>query len=230
MKSLKLACALTGILTGFAINAESAVHHEKHGHHEKPLVSVVIDTKKIIDQSIRGKDIQKRINDEQASVTANFPAMEANIRAKEAVAGQLQTSYNDKIKSLEAKSKMISEDARNKEIDELQEIRRQIEEAAADRERLIRKFNEEAKKAEQRLELFFKKEMAPFETEFNDVISSAQVMHGWDIIHRKEVLLGCSERADKTSIIIELLDAAETKRKEAKLAEKKATASVKKAS
>jgi Skp family chaperone for outer membrane proteins len=223
MKSFKLACFFASVLSSVSMNAESA-HHEKHGH----VVTVVISTKRVIDESIRGKDIQKRINDEQASVTSTFPAMEANIRAKEALAGQLQNSYNDKIKSLEAKSKMISEDARNKEIDDLQDIRRQIEEATADRERLIRKFNEEAKKAEQRLEAFYKKEMAAFEVEIKDIIASAKHAHGWDIIHPREALLDASEKVDKTSIIIEMLDAAETKRREAKLAEKKAAA-VKKA-
>jgi Skp family chaperone for outer membrane proteins len=226
MKSFKLACVFASVLSSISMNAESA-HHEKHGHGH--IVTVVISTKRVIDESIRGKDIQKRINDEQASVTSTFPAMEANIRAKEALAGQLQNSYNEKIKSLEAKSKMISEDARNKEIDELQDIRRQIEETTADRERLIRKFNEEAKKAEQRLEAFYKKEMAAFEVEIKDIIASAKSAHGWDIIHPREALLDASEKVDTTSIIIELLDTAETKRREAKLAEKKVTASVKKA-
>lgn len=226
MKSFKLACVFVSVLSSVSMNAES-VHHEKHGHEN--IVTVVISTKRVVDESIRGKDIQKRINDEQASVTSTFPAMEANIRAKESLAGQLQASYNEKIKSLEAKSKMISEDARNKEIDELQEIRRQIEETTADRERLIRKFNEEAKKAEQRLEAFYKKEMAAFEIEINDIIDSAKIAYGWDIVQPREGLLNASERVNKTSIIIELLDAAETKRREAKLAEKKASAVVKKA-
>ena len=232
MKSLKLACALSCIFSSFAMNAETAHHHEKHVHDEKPIVTVVISTKRIVEESLKGKEIQKRINDEQALVTASFPAMESAIKAKDASLAQQQNNYNEKVKSLEAKSKMISEDARNKEIDELQEIRRQIEEMTAERERLIRKFNEDAKRAEQRLKTMYEKEMMGLEVEMKDAVTSAKNIHGWDIVHFREALADASERVDKTSIIISMLDAAEIKRREAKTAEaavKKASAAVKKA-
>ena len=208
MKSLKLALILALISSNYSVHAVDA---------EKPTVTVVISTKDIIDKSLRGKDIQKKINDEQAAVTTGFPAMEAGIKAKDAALAQQQNSYNEKVKSLEAKSKMISEEARNKEIDGLQDVRRQIEETTAERERLIRKFNEEAKRAEQRLETLYKKEMMVFESEIRDVIKSTKMNLGWDIIHPREALLDASDRMDKTSIIINKLDEAELK----KQAEKK---------
>lgn len=222
MKSFKLASALVCLFGTFSMQAAAQLN-------EKQPVTVVISTKRIIDESMRGKDIQKKINEEQANATTAFPTMETAIRGKESLVTQLQNSYNEKIKSLEAKSKMISEEARNKEIDEIQDVRRQIEETTADRERLIRKFNEEAKKAEQRLEAFYKKEMAAFEIEIKDVIASAKATFGWDFIHPREALLDASDRFDTTTTIINLLDAAETKRNEAKLAEKKAASLVKKA-
>ena len=219
MKSLKLTLVSAILLSNFTAQA-----HE----HEKHAVTVVISTKDIIEKSLHGKDIQKKLNDEQTAVTATFPAMDAAIKSKDAALAQQQNSYNDKIKSLEAKSKMISDEARNKEIDAIQDIRRQIEETSAERDRLAKKFNEDAKRAELRLEALYKKEMAAFEAEIREVIKTTKINLGWDIIQPKESLLDCSDRMDKTSIIISKLDEAELK----KQAEKKATtpaAAVKKA-
>lgn len=229
MKSVKLAVALVTLFSGYSIKAGAEQSSSTVQQDEKAAVTVVISTQRCIGESIRGKDIQKRMMDEQTTATASFPAMEANIRSKETLIGQLQNSYNDKIKGLETKSKMISEEARNKEIDEIQDIRSQIEATGAERERMINKFNQEAKKAEQRLEAIYKKEMAAFESEIKDVIATAKATYGWDFVHPREALLDASDRFDRTSIIIDLLDKAETKRNEAKLAEKKAASLVKKA-
>jgi len=221
MKSLKLHILLS---TLFITHITQTHDQEKH------LTIVTINTKEVFDKSLRGKDIIQKINTEQASLTAGFPSMQTAIKSKEAAIEQQQNNYNEKIKGLEAKSKMLSEEARNKEIDTIQDIRRQIEESTAERERLIRKFNEEAKKAEQRLESLYKKEFTSFETEVRDIIETAKIEHNWDIIHPKEALLGASDRTDKTEIIINKLNNAELKRREAKQAEKKpATPAPKKA-
>ena len=166
MKSLKLTLVSAILLSNFTAQA-----HE----HEKHAVTVVISTKDIIEKSLHGKDIQKKLNDEQTAVTATFPAMDAAIKSKDAALAQQQNSYNDKIKSLEAKSKMISDEARNKEIDAIQDIRRQIEETSAERDRLAKKFNEDAKRAELRLEALYKKEMAAFEAEIREVIKTTKI-------------------------------------------------------
>ena len=212
MKSFKLALVSAILLSSFTAQAK---YYEKH------LMIVTLNTKEIIEKSLHGKEIQKKINDEQASVTATFPAMEAAIKAKDTALAQQQNNYNEKVKSLEAKTKMISDEARNKEIDALQDIRRQIEETTAERERLIRKFNEEAKRAEQRLEALYKKEMMAFEAEIRAVIESVSQSEEWDLVFKQESCIFASERTDRTAMIISKLDEAELKRKETKQAEKK---------
>ena len=234
MKSLNLVLFATVIFAGHELIADApavkkevhhdttAHHHAPHAHDEKPLVIVTINTKKIIEESVRGQEIQKKIGDEQTSITASFPAMESNIKSKDAQIAQQQNNYNEKVKSLEVKSKMLSEDARNKEVDDLQDIRRQIEELTAERERLIRKFNEEAKKAEQRLEQMYRKEMAAFEIEIREVIEMVTSLHSWDIVLTREAIIFASDRTDKTSIIITELNKKDAQRKATQAVEKKA--------
>lgn len=229
MKSLKLAFILAA---AFQASTSQAVDSEKHHHidekHHHP-VTVIVSTKRIVDESLRGKDIQKKLNDEQAALAAAFPAMSAAIQAKDALLGQQQNNYNDKVKSLEAKSKMLSEDARNKELNELRDLRHQIEDTKSEFERLKVKFNEDAAIAEQRLKGLYEKEMKAFEAEINDVMDKAKVQHGWDFVYPREGLLTASDRFDRSSVVIDMLDEIELKRRQAKLAEKKPAPAVKKA-
>jgi|GEM_PF-1321570 len=227
MKSFKLVLLASVVFVDQVLMADAPVaketsHHHHHGHHQENLVIVTINTKEIIEKTDRGQDIQKKIGSEQALITASFPSMEANIKSKEAQIAQLQNSYNEKVKGLEAKSKMISEDARNREIDELQAIRRQTEEITAERERLIRNFNEEAKRAEQRLEQMYRKEMAAFESEIKEVIEIVTDLYGWDLVLTRESVIFASTKTDKTSIIIEELNKKDAQRKATQAAEKKA--------
>ena len=80
----------------------------------------------------------------------------------------------------------------------------------------MRRAHEDAKKVDQKLEAFYRKEMMAFEQEIKAIIEETAKTEGWDLVLAKEAVIFASEATDKTNIIIQKLDAKEDKKTAAK--------------
>jgi Skp family chaperone for outer membrane proteins len=106
----------------------------------------------------------------------------------------------------------LSPEARADKYDELQKKHRDLDEEVADFQRAMRKAHEDAKKVDQKLEAFYRKEMMAFEQEIKSVIEETAKSEGWDLVLAKEAVIYAGPSTDKTGIIVKKLDEKEAKR------------------
>ena len=201
MKSSKLALALTAIFSNAAL---------------QPVHIVTVQTERIIKESDQGKKIQISITAEQQRLAAPFEKIEMEIKAKEAALIEKQKSLAKEDESFKNQASLLSPDARADKYDELQKKHRELDKEVADFQLAMRQAHEDAKKVDQKLEVFYRKEMMAFEQEIKAVIEQTSKKQGWDIVLAKEAVIYAGAATDKTDVIIEELNAQEAKKQAAK--------------
>lgn len=197
MKSKKLALALTALFTSFA---SQAVH------------IVTVRTELIIKDSMCGNNIQKKVAKEQEKLAAPFKDLEDKIKRQEMDLVEKQKALAKEDEAFKTQASLLSAEARADKYDELQKKHRDLEEEVADFQRAMRKAHEDAKKVDQKLETFYRKEMMIFEQEIKAMIEEIAKAEGWDIVLAKEALIFASDATDKTKLVIKKLDEKEEKR------------------
>lgn len=197
MKSKKLAFALTALFTSFA---SQAVH------------IVTVRTELIIKDSMSGNNIQKKVAKEQEKLAAPFKDLEEKIKRQEMDLVEKQKALAKEDEAFKTQASLLSAEARADKYDELQKKHRDLEEEVADFQRAMRKAHEDAKKVDQKLEAFYRKEMMIFEQEIKAMIEEIAKAEGWDIVLAKEALIYAGDATDKTKLIIKKLDEKEEKR------------------
>jgi Skp family chaperone for outer membrane proteins len=203
MKSTKLAVVLTALLSNVALQSVQIV---------------TVQTERIIKESQWGLQIQRSITTKQQELAAPFEKIEAEIKAKEAALIEKQKALAKEDESFKTQASLLSADARADKYDELQKKHRELDKEVADFQLAMRQAHEDAKKVDQKLEAFYRKEMMSFEQEIKMVIEQAAKKHGWDIVLAKEAVIYAGSATDKTDEIIAELDAQEAKKQAAKSA------------
>ncbi|MBP6869357.1 OmpH family outer membrane protein [Candidatus Babeliales bacterium] len=209
MKSMKLAVALTALFTNLALQA---VH------------VVVVRTEEIIKETKRGKDIQASVGEKQKEFAKPFEKIEANLKQQEADLIEEQKAIAKEEENLKNQAALLSPEARADKYEAISKRRRDFEEKTANFQKAMRNAHEDAKKVDQKLEQFYRKEMMAFEQEIKKLIEEIAKSEGWDIVLAKETLIFASESVDKTKVVVRKLDEKEEKRiaaeKAAKIAAK----------
>lgn len=206
MKTSKLALALTALFTSYASEAVSIV---------------TVKTELIIKDSTRGQKIQNDVAKEQARLATPFQELEAKIKEQEARLIEKQKNLAKEDEDFKNQASLLSPEARADKYDELQKKHRDLDEEVADFQRSMRKAHEDAKKVDQKLEAFYRKEMTAFEQEIKNVIEDISKAEGWDIVLAKEAVIFAGEKTDKTGIVIKELNKKEADRAAVKAASKK---------
>ena len=197
MKSSKLAFALTALFSSVASQATCIV---------------TVKTELIIKESTWGKKIQAEVAKKQKELSKPFEKLEAEIKEKEMALIEKQKALAKEDENFKNQAPLLSADARADKYEELQKKHRDLDEEVADFQRAMRKAHEDAKKVDQKLEAFYRKEMMAFEQEIKVIIDTVAKSEGWDIVLAKEALIFASDATDKTSIVIAELDKKEAKR------------------
>jgi Skp family chaperone for outer membrane proteins len=187
MKLSKLSLVLTALFTHMAIES---------------LHIVTIQTERIIKESQRGLKIQNKITQEQKRLAAPFEKIEAEIKAKEAILIDKQKALAKEDESFKNQASLLSAEARADKYDDLQRKHRELDKEVADFQLAMRQAHEDAKKVDQKLEMFYRKEMMSFEQEIKALIEQVSKAQGWDIVLAKETLIFASSATDKTDVII----------------------------
>ncbi|MDP3787978.1 MAG: OmpH family outer membrane protein [Candidatus Chromulinivorax sp.] len=213
MNLTKLAFALTALFTSYASQAAHIV---------------TVKTELIIKDSQCGKNIQKKVAKEQEKLAAPFKDLEEKIKQQEAALIEKQKALAKEDEMFKTQASLLSAEARADKYDELQKKHRDLDEEVADFQRAMRKAHEDAKKVDQKLEAFYRKEMMAFEQEIKTLIEEVAKAEGWDLVLAKEACIYAGDTTDKTNVVIQKLDAKEEK-KAAKATADKAKNSVSKA-
>lgn len=199
MKSFKFALALTTLFTGYTIESRNIV---------------TIETAKIMQDSQAGNKIKKRLEKKQMELTKPFAKLEEEMKIKEAELMEKQKNLAKKGADLEKKRAVISQESYLDQYDELQKEHRDIEAEIANFRRSMMQAQEDAKKIDQKLEIFYRKEMMAFEQKIKSLIEQVAKAEGWDIVLAKEACIYTSESTDKTEKVIKELDKQEEKEEE----------------
>ena len=208
MKSSKLALVLTALFTNFACDA---------------VAIVTVQTERIIKESRWGLKIQASITAEQKRLSAPFEKIEVEIKAKETALIDKQKALAKEDENFKTQASLLSPEARADKYDELQKKHQDLDKEVADFQHAMRRAHEDAKKVDQKLEMFYRKEMMTFEQEIKAIIEQSAKAEGWDIVLAKEAVIFAGSATDKTDIIIAKLDAKEAKKEAAAQAAKAAT-------
>jgi len=199
MKSLKLAVVLTALFTHLAL---------------QPVHIVTVETKSIITESKRGKKIQKKIEGEQKKLAAPFEEVETKIKSQEAKLLEKQKSLATDDEKFKTQASLLSPEARAEKYDELQRRHRDLDEEVAAFQRSMRQAHEDAKKVDQKLEMFYRREMMSFEQDIKALIEDVAKSEGWDIVLAKEAVIYANHSTDKTHVVIKKLDKQEEEKEE----------------
>lgn len=195
MKLSKLSLVLTALFTHMAIES---------------LHIVTIQTERIIKESQRGLKIQNKITQEQKRLAAPFEKIETEIKAKETIVIDKQKALAKEDESFKNQASLLSAEARADKYDDLQRKHRELDKEVADFQLAMRQAHEDAKKVDQKLEMFYRKEMMSFEQEIKAIIEEVSKAQGWDIVLAKETLIFTSSSTDKTDVIIAKINEKET--------------------
>jgi Skp family chaperone for outer membrane proteins len=208
MKSSNVALVLTALFTNFSCNAVNIV---------------TVQTERIIKESKWGLEIQSSITSEQKRLAAPFEKIEAEIKAKEAALIEKQKALAKDDENFKTQASLLSPDARADKYDELQKKHRELDKEVADFQLTMRQAHEDAKKVDQKLEMFYRKEMMAFEKEIKAIIEDTATTEGWDIVLAKEAVIFAGSTTDQSDIIIQKLDEKKAKEDKAKQAAKAVT-------
>ena len=212
MKSSKLAFALTVLFTNLTLDAVNIV---------------TVQTERILKESKRGLKLQNSIAAEQKRLAAPFEKIEMEIKAKETALIEKQKSLAKEDENFKNQASLLSPEARADKYDDLQKKHRELDKEVADFQLAMRQAHEDAKKVDQKIDMFCRKEMMAFEQEIKAFINQISEGEGWDIVLIKEAaIIYAAPATDKTEVIIAKLDAKEDKKEEAARAAK--TAAIKK--
>lgn len=196
MQTSKFALILTAL---FVSSASQAVH------------IVTVKTEAIITESKYGKNIQVKIRKEQEKLAAPFKDLEEKIKRQEADLFEKQKALAKEDELFKTQASLLSPDARAEKYDKLQDKHRDLDEEVANFQRSMRKAHDDAKKVDEKLAAFYRKEMMAFEQEIKNMIRDIAKAEGWDIVMAQEACIFASEATDKTAVVIQKLDAKEEK-------------------
>lgn len=191
MKSLPLAAILTALFTH---NALQTVH------------IVTIKTERILKDSDAGRGIQEKVENEQKKLMAQFEKIEMALRKQEADLIEKQKALAKEEEKFKTEANLLSAEARAEKYDELKRKRDDLNEDFANFERAKRKANEEAKKIEQKLDMFSRREMMGFEQDIKLLIEEISKSEGWDLVLPKEISIYASDATDKTNVVIKKMN------------------------
>ncbi len=194
----------TALLCAFTLFASSNYLLSDSQKHSGTVV-VTINGQKVIHTSKAGQEINEKLLKEKDHLSKPLQEDEKNIIKKEQ---ELQSKKKNLDKEAEevSKNSLLSTDAKQRKYDELQEQARRLEEDRAELERLIKRFQSDAKRLEGKMSQMYQEEMSKFDATIKDTIKTLSIKEGWDIVLMEESIIYSSPSTSKTDVLVKELD------------------------
>lgn len=173
-------------------------------------VTVVIHGQEIVAKSKIGLKVQKELQTEQEASSKPLQKDEQEIRAKEQNLINKKRELDKDAEEI-ANSKILSQEAKQRKFEEMQDRVRQLEEDKAELERLTKRLQADAKRFETKMSQLYQEKMNKIDVKIKEVIEFVAQREGWDIVEMKEQIVYASSRVNKTDIIIKELDTLDAK-------------------
>lgn len=166
---------------------------------------VTINGQKIIKDSKIGKQINDELMAEKDKLAKPLLADEQHIMQKDQ---QLQKNKQDldKEASEVTTSTLLSDEAKQRKIEGLQEKARLLEKDKAELELLVKQIQQDAKRLESKMQQMYQEKMGKFDAKIKEVIKSIAATEGWDVVLMEEQVVYAGPSVSKTDVIIAKLD------------------------
>lgn len=172
---------------------------------------VTISGQKVIQLSETGKKIQKKLQSEQEILSKPLQKDETIVRKKEKDLQEKKHKLDKEAEEI-ATSKLLSQDAKQRKYEELQDQVRGLEEDKSELERLVKRLQSDAKRLEGKMSQMYQEEMTEFDKKIKHLIEEVAEKEGWDIVIMEESVVFASKQVSKTDFIIKELDGRESKK------------------
>lgn len=179
---------------------------------------VTVKGSQVIKESQRGIAINEKLQKEEKRLTPNLNNLRSKLEKKEAEILKKQKALNEKAKEFEKSAPLLSDEAKQRKFESLQEEKRVIDEEASELQRLGRKYNAEAQRVKEKLDKLNEKELVSFNDEIKETIEEAANEFNWDIVLMEESVVFSSKKVNKTKVVIDRLNKKEEKRIKMKIA------------
>lgn len=173
-------------------------------------VTVVINGQEIVGKSKIGIKVQNKLQKEQELGSKPLQENEKVIRSKEQDLIAKKRELDKEAEEI-ANSKILSQDAKQRKFEEMQDRVRMLEEDKSELERLAKRLQADAKRFETKMSQLYQEEMNKVDAKIKEVIEVVAQREGWDIVEMKEQVVYASARVNKTDVMIKALDDLEAK-------------------
>lgn len=196
------------------ISALTMIALATHHMAQPESVTVVVSGQEVMQKSKAGKKAQEKLQAEQEQLSQPLQKDEKIIREKEAALQNKKRALDKEAEEINA-SKLLSQDAKQRKFEDLQDKVRMLEEDKSELERLVKRLQADAKRVEAKMSQVYQEEMTKLDTKIKEGIEMIATREGWDIVDMKEQKLFVSKKVDKTDMIIKELDGHELDMKKA---------------
>lgn len=170
--------------------------------------TAVINGQEIVGKSKMGLRIQKKLQTEQENGSKPLQKDDQEIRTKEQTLINKKRNLDKEVEDIST-STLLSQEAKQRKFEEMQERIRQLEEDKVELERLTKRLQADAKRFETKMSQIYQEEMNKIDVEIKKVIEKVAQREGWDVVEMREQIVYASPRVNKTEMIIKELDALE---------------------
>lgn len=168
-------------------------------------VVVTVNGQQLTQSSNLGKEINEKLLKEKDKLSKPLQDDEKKIIAKEQ---ELQQKQKDLSKEAEEvnKSSLLSQEAKQRKFEELEEKARRLTEDKSELERLIKRLQTDAKRVEGKIGQMYQEEMGKFDSMIKTTIKTLSAKEGWDIVLMEESIVYAGPSVSKTEVVIKELN------------------------
>lgn len=211
--------ALLAISQTTFITTTPTNHLDNKSHHKQSLDIATVNIQEVMISSETGKEIQQRLQDEQAKLVTPLQKEEQAVNKKGQALKELKDKLDKDIAEFEKIASTLSKESGTQKAEALQERAQKVEDEKREFDRLVQKLQTDGQKLQAKLQELYQKEMTKFQTLVTETIKDLAHKHGWDIVMVEESAVYTNPALSKTKEVITEVD---KRNKAAKLAKKEA--------
>lgn len=201
VNKLLLCMSLTLLTHDFFADSEK----KEFSHKNSGTIVVTISGQTVVQKSKIGQKVQKKLQEEQESLSKPLQEDEKRIRIKEQELLKKKQELDKDAEEI-TNNKLLSPEAKQRKFEELQERVRMFEEYKAELERLAKRLQADVKRLEGKMSQLYQDEMSKLDVQIRDIIKDVAAREGWDVVLMEEGVVFAAPSVAKTDVIIKELD------------------------
>ena len=178
---------------------------KESSHKNSGTIVVTISGQTVVQKSKIGQKVQKKLQEEQEHLSKPLQEDEKRIRIKEQELLKKKQELDKDAEEI-TNNKLLSQDAKQRKFEGLQDRVRVLEEDKAELERLAKRLQADAKRLEGKMSQLYQEEMSKLDVQIRDIIKDVAAREGWDIVLMEEAVVYAAPSVSKTDVIIKELD------------------------